>query len=345
MNNKPSNWTRILAVVACVSVLFYLMSVLADLTKILVVSGLLAYIMDPLAVKLESRGMSRTVATLIIFAALSVLLTGSLIMLLPAFVDQISAIQADLSPEQASALFARLDLFVEKKLSFIGIHNLELSEKLQRAMINFGDWMISHLIDVFSLFTHLVLIPFITFFLLKDGRAMKKQIIRIIPNRYFEFSLNLFSKMDSQLGNFLRGQFMDALIFGALAIAALWFLDVKYFLLIGLFAGAANLIPFVGPIAGALAAVTVSVVDTGSFAMAGYIVPAFVIMKLIDDALIQPIVVARSVDMHPLMVLMAVIIGGKFFGILGMLLSVPATGFFKVAVKESILLFRRYRLT
>ena len=345
MDNKINLWIRIGTAAAVIIALFYFMYAIADIMKILITSALIAYILDPIAVKLESRGMSRTTATLIIFLSLSLLLIVALIILLPALTDQISAIQADLNPGQTTALFSRLDNFIVQKLSFLGLHNLGLSEKLQEAMIHAGDWIISHLINFFGLITGLVLIPFMTFFMLKDGRDMKKHVIRMIPNRYFEFSLNLVAKMDSNLGNFLRGQFLDALIFGTLSIFVLWFLKVKYFLLIGIFAGVANLIPFLGPIAGATPAIIVSIVDTGGFAAAGYIILAFVIMKLIDDTLIQPIVVARSVNMHPLLVLLAVIIGGKFFGILGMLLSVPVTGFIKVALKESILIFRRYRLT
>ena len=92
-------------------------------------------------------------------------------------------------------------------------------------------------------------------------------------------------------------------------------------------------------------AIIVSIIDTGGLALAGSVILAFVMMKLIDDSIIQPLVVARSVNMHPLLVLLAVIIGGKFFGILGMLLSVPVTGFAKVALYAGIENFRRYRLT
>ena len=73
-----------------------------------------------------------------------------------------------------------------------------------------------------------------------------------------------------------------------------------------------------------------------------YIIVAFTLIRLIDDILVQPIVVAKSVHMHPLIVLLAVLIGGKLFGILGMLLSVPVVGFIKVVVHESIINYRRY---
>lgn len=345
MNDAFSRWMKLLFALGLLVGLFFLMSAIADLVKILIISALLAYIMDPLAVTFEARGMGRGTATLIIFLFVSAVLSVMFIILLPVLTGEIEALQTGLTPEQLSVTIDRLDQLISRKLSFLGIDNLDLAGKLQRMLAGFSDWAFSHLLDVVSLFTHLVLIPFMVFFLLKDGREMKKQVVRIIPNRYFEFAMNLISKMDWQLGKYLRGQFLDALIFGILSICTLWFLGVKYFLLIGIFAGLANLIPFVGPIAGATPAIIVSIIDTGGLALAGSVILAFIIMKLIDDSLIQPIVVARSVKMHPLLVLLAVIIGGKFFGILGMLLSVPVTGFIKVALHESIENFRRYRLT
>jgi len=136
---------------------------------------------------------------------------------------------------------------------------------------------------------------------------------------------------------------IDAIIVGIMAVFALWIIGVKYFFLIGIFAGLANLIPYFGPIVGAVLALIVSILQTGSFEKVLYVILAFTIIKLLDDAIVQPVVVARSVHMHPLTVLLAVLIGGKLFGILGMLLSVPVVGFIKVVVYEGILNYRRYR--
>jgi predicted PurR-regulated permease PerM len=194
-----------------------------------------------------------------------------------------------------------------------------------------------------TLIAHLVAIPFIVFFLIKDGRELKRMVISLVPNRYFEFSLNLLFKMDLQLGNFLRGQFLDALIFGILATIALWILDIPYFFVLGAFAGLANLIPYAGPIVGGLASVLVTVVYCEDMSRVVYVIIAFILAKLIDDAIIQPVVVAKSVDLHPLIVLLVIIIGGSFFGMLGMLLAVPAVGFLKVAVEETVKTVRKYQ--
>lgn len=120
-------------------------------------------------------------------------------------------------------------------------------------------------------------------------------------------------------------------------------IGVKYFFMIGVFAGLANLIPYFGPLVGVILAVIVSILQTGSFSMAFYIIGVFIVIKIIDDVFLQPVVVAKSVHMSPLIVLLAVLIGGKLFGILGMLLAVPFTGFIKVVVHESILNYQRYK--
>jgi putative permease len=323
--------------------LLFLASV-GDLLKLLVVSVLIAYIVDPLAVFFESRGMTRTTATAVIFLSFSLLAAIFITLLLPLLTKEVASIQQVIISGDKTAIFATFDKQMQEKLGFLGLTHFTLAEKLHAATEAFGHWLFSHLLDIVSLITNLVIIPFIVFFFLKDGREIKKQLIRLIPNRYFEFSLNLLHKMDLQMGKYLRGQVLDAIIFGTMSVIALWAIGVKYFLVIGILAGTANLIPFLGPVAGASVAAIASIIDTGNFAGAGLIVVAFVILKLIDDAVVQPLVVARSVDLHPLVVLLAVIVGGKFFGVLGMLISVPIAGFIKVVMEEAPTALRMYRL-
>ncbi len=181
--------------------------------------------------------------------------------------------------------------------------------------------------------------------LFPDERRSRIQAVlrRHSANRYFEVTLYLLHKLNVQVGNFLRGQFIDATIVGLLAMFALWLVGIKYFFLIGLFTGLANLIPYFGPLAGAGLAIVLSILQTGGFEMSLYVILAFTVIKLLDDAFIQPLVVAKSVDMNPLTVLLVILIGGKLFGILGMLLSVPIAGLIKVVVRESIMNYRKYR--
>lgn len=325
---------------------FAILLVLAGIAKLIVISALLAYILDPLVTTLELRGMTRTLATVVPLLLIGLVLLAAAYLLVPVLVDQVQSLQSGSILEHTSLAISRLETIIRIKLGFLGLQEINLVEKIQEAKRYLGGRIADFLIqDAVSLVVEAVFIPFIMFFLLKDGRKMKKDFLRLIPNRYFEFVLYLLYKMDLQLGNYLRGQFVDAVVFGVLSTIALWLLNIKYFLFIGAFAGLANLIPFIGPIAGVLPAVVVAVLDTGDVVRGGYVIFAFVVLKLIDDMIVQPLVVGKSVNLHPMLVAVAILVGGHVFGILGMLLAVPCAGFLKVVFGESIVTFRKYRFS
>ena len=147
-----------------------------------------------------------------------------------------------------------------------------------------------------------------------------------------------------QLGNYLRGQLIASSVVALLSIAALWLLKVDYFVLIGLFAGLMNMIPYLGPATGATVAALVSVVTTGNFDTVLPIIVAFVIIQAVDNVGVSPLVLARNIKLHPLLILLTLILAGKFFGFLGLLLAVPVTAVFKVLVQETVANLRSYRL-
>jgi putative permease len=309
-------------------------------------SLLLAYILDPLATALEARGMSRTLAVVVVVLLLSCLVVGAGFILVPVIFEQMQALQSGSTTEQAAVAIKEIEQSIKSQLGFLGLGDIDLLARIREFKTSIGERMFSFLLsDSLSLIIHGVTIPFMMFFFLKDGREMKKALVSMVPNRYFEFTLDLLYKMDTQMGNYLRGQFIDALVFGAMSIIALWILGVNYFVFLGIFAGLANLIPYVGPIAGVIPAAAVAILGSGSLGSAVPVIVAYFALKLIDDFVVVPYVVASSVEMHPVLVLVAIMIGGELFGILGMLLAVPVTGFFKVVLKEGLSTYRKYRFT
>lgn len=327
-------------------VLVLLLLLVPGVVKMVVLAFLLAYIFDPIVTAIEVRGLSRTASTVVFFLFVISIFWILFTILAPVVYNQIMALRSGAGSKRTSEVILRLQVVVRNKLGFIGLADVNLQEKIDQLTSYLSDTIVDFILhEGLSIVLYAVTIPFLVFFFLKDGRAMKKQLISIVPNRYFEFSLDLLYKMDVQLGNYLRSQFTDAVVFGVLATVALWLLGVKYFIFIGVFAGLANLIPYVGPIAGALPAVAVALFDSGDVTLALQIVLAFIILKLTDDMLVQPLLVAKGVHLHPLLVLLAIIIGGDLFGMLGMLLAVPATGFVKVVLQESMVTLKKYRFT
>ncbi len=344
MDMTINRFLKILLFLLSIVAIGWLLFKLSSIIMIFVIGALLAYILDPIASYLEYKGLSRPAATGVIFLALAVILFLTTLFVVPPIIDQVKVIQHNISSENSTETIKNIEQFIHKNIPFIKESDLNLQVRVNEMVTHLSNSIFGLLGSVISIITTLVIIPFVVFFLLKDGRSIIKSVVGIIPNRYFEITLNLLYKIDQQIGGYLRGQFFDALIIGILSVIALWFLKVPYFLLIGAFAGLANMIPYVGPWTGASLAVLVVFISNGQVNQMVMVALAFAVIQLIDNVLVQPIVVARSVQMHPLLVIFAVIVGGQFYGILGMFFAVPVAAIVKVFVIEVYTMYKQVNL-
>lgn len=344
MDLTIGRFLRFLIAIIVLVVIGWLIYSLSTIITILLLSALIAYILDPVASYLEAKGMSRVYATIIIFLLFFITIGITSWTLLPGLLGELYTLQQSLSLEDTSSLSKKVETFIGTNLGFINVENLEIEEKIRNALSLLTDELLTILANLLSIISFVVIIPFVVFFLLKDGRKMKKAFVHFVPNRYFEMTLNVLHKIDQQLGWYLRGQFTEAFVVGLLSVIALWLLDVQYFIIIGIFAGLANLIPYVGPVAGAIPAIVVTLVNGSEPVKVLYIVVAFALVQLIDNVVLQPMVLSKSVNLHPLIIVFAVLIGGQFFGLLGMLLAVPAAGIIKVTSSELYQGIRKFNL-
>ncbi len=345
MDVTVNRFLKIVLAVLFLAALVWLTIKLSNILTIFIIGALLAYILDPITSFLEYKGMTRMQATSVVFLLLAFSLFLFIYFIVPLVVDQVKVIQHSFSSGQSTATINRLEQSLKESIPMLKNVNLNITAKIHEAVNHFSNSLFSLVGSLISLITTLVVIPFVVFFLLKDGRKIKKGMVSIIPNRYFEMTLNLLYKTDQQIGGYLRGQFFDAAIIGFLSVIALWILHVPYFLLIGTFAGLANMVPFVGPLTGAIVAILVVFLSNGTVNQMIMVAAAFGIIQLLDNVLVQPLVVAGSVQMHPLIVLFAVIIGGQFWGILGMFLAVPAAAVVKVLLVELYRMYQSFNLT
>mgnify|MGYP001587241302 CR=1 FL=1 len=216
-------------------------------------------------------------------------------------------------------------LMLEKKMPFVPKGTLLkiVNENIGGIFAGIGSNVNAMLGIIMEIVTNLVLIPFVAFFLLKDGRSIKKSMIAFVPNKYFETFLCLLYEVNRQITNYIRGQLIDAFIVGFLAVIGLYMAGIKYAIVIGIIAGAANVIPFVGPLIGIVVGSIAVLIDTGSGVGVLKVLGVFAVVKLLDDVVIAPLAVGKSVDVHPMMVIIAILVGGFFMGVLGMLLAVP----------------------
>lgn len=337
---------RVSAAILLVAATVTIIVLLRDLITPIVVSIFLAYLLGPMVDAVENRGLSRTWAVTVVFlvVALTIGLAAAIFWqnMLNELQNLIAGVQINSAEQMIEGIKNGL------KLAFPGLAQSNLIDKVVEMGAQYGETFVKRTMkgfaEIFSAIGGLIIIPFLTFFILKDSRSLKKNIVQRIPNRYFEMSLSLIHKASLQLGRFIRGQLLDATIVGIMAMIALSLLDLRYALLIGALAGMANMIPFLGPIVGGVPAVLVAIVDNGSFAAALPVVAAFAVIKLIDDVVVQPMVVSKSVQLHPVTVIISIFAGGHVGGILGMIVAVPLVSIIKVSAGILYWGFTKYHI-
>jgi len=196
----------------------------------------------------------------------------------------------------------------------------------------------------FSAFTTGVIILFLTFFLLNSGRQMKKAFIQIVPNRFFEVALVLIQGLDRQLGDYLRSRLIQTIIISIIAAIGYWILGLRFALLIGIIAGLANLIPYIGPFIGAIPAIIV--VFLGSRFGPGWSLLAVImltlVIQIIDNAVITPLIIGKSVELGPVTTIVVVLLGEQLLGLMGLLMAVPIAAMCKLIIEEVWMEFKGY---
>jgi len=189
----------------------------------------------------------------------------------------------------------------------------------------------------------MIIVPLFTFFFLRDGRAIMRACVALTPNRHFEMARDLSHMISRQLSQFVRGRIIEALIVGVVVTVGLSCTDIRYAPVLGIFAGVTNLIPYIGPIIGMVPGILIAFVDLGMGGQFWWIVILYILIAqvLIDNFILIPILISRVSNLHPLLVFFAIIVGGKLYGVIGMIIGVPIVSVIKIVLLE----IRTYRRT
>jgi putative permease len=187
-----------------------------------------------------------------------------------------------------------------------------------------------------SLLGALFFAPVFTFFLLKDSRSLKKLVIQLIPNRYFESLMVIGTRAGATLFMYLQAKLLEALVVGALVFLGLSIIGAPYAFLFGLIAGITNVLPYIGPVLGAIPALVVVGVSRDSSHLLGLSALVFAAVNFIDAIYIFPVFVARWVNLSPLTLLASVAVGQVLYGVTGMLIAVPIAACIKIIFQETV---------
>ena len=201
-----------------------------------------------------------------------------------------------------------------------------------------------------NLLVGILAVSFITFFLLFENGLLRRNLLNLIPNAYFELSVATFTKVEKLLSNYLFGLLLQVLAIFLLAASGLTLAGVDYALTIALFGPIPNLILYAGPILGAAFGLVVGL-STGDFTTdADYsyllfkIISVFAAVQLTDNILLQPVIFSKSVKAHPLEIFVVIFAGAKIAGIPGMIFAIPVYTIFRVSILEFFNGYKSYKI-
>ncbi len=310
----------------------WIASLAIHISLILILSIFLSVALNPLVTYFESLGFKRIISIAIVFASLLLLLVFLSIFIIPAFTHQFKTLAEQLQKVPLDVIIVSTIQSLKEKFPLL--KGLDLEHKAQALVAEYSIKAASALTSAIPMIFELFLAPFVAFFILKDGERFKKNLIRAIPNKYFEMGLNVLDKIEAQITGYIRGLVLEATALGIMSAIGSAILGINFAFVIGLIAGLASFVPYLGAFVGAIPALLISVVQFGDGRMILPLIIMFVIVHLIDDLVVQPLVYSHSVGMHPVEVVFVLLIFGELFGLFGMLIAIPVEAIIKVSIRE-----------
>jgi len=310
----------IAALLVAIAVLF----LLRDFLGAFVLGAAIAFLIQPAVLRLHAAGVPRILAIIVVFVAIIVVLAGLVLLIVPLGVSEVSQLQLQ-APALASAAQDRLN-----SLQPVRIFGMDIDLKGQTATINshlreylLGQFGNAVTLGLTALTTALqLLLMFIVAFLLAlEAPAVRRDLRRVVPNDYRTDFDQIWRKVRKMLYAYVRGQLIVAALIGVLSGLACWFVGLPDPVALGLIAGVTALIPYLGPFIGAVPAVLVGLSQSPGKAL--LIALFYLLISNVVLNLIYPKVVGDAVRLPPLLVIVALIAGFSWGGILGMFVAVP----------------------
>lgn len=303
---------------------------------------IVAYLLAPAVNFMEKRRLSRPLAIAVLYLVFALLAFIFCVGVAPLFIDDLQQLAGQL-PEYAADLRGLLYRLEDGYRSFnlppgareIVENNIEaLSTALALRLEHLYDFLLS----LFSGALILLFVPLLTYYFLRDEEAFKRGVLYTFPPRFRRFVVAAAEEINCALGSFIRGSLLVSLVVALLTYAGLLFLRVKFPLVLALFAGVTNLIPYIGPVLGALPAWLVALFDTPLLSLK--VVLLMIIVQQVECQLIAPVILGRSARLHPLVIILALLLGGKLFGFIGLLLAVPVALVLRILGTHLLALWR-----
>ncbi|MFD1413965.1 AI-2E family transporter [Oceanobacillus jeddahense] len=298
------------------------------------IAGIVAFLLHPLIEWLHRYRIHRGVAVLIIYLIFFGGAGYAIYRAYPLIVQQVKEMshhfpefialyQNGLNKIYTSTSFLpesvhdRMDIFIQS---------------LEDTMNNFSGRIIGGFNGMMDAVILLTIIPVLVFYFLKDYPFIKSFFFRFIPDKYRDETGSICREISKGLGGYIRGQFIISVAVGIISTLCWMWLDLPYALLLGIILAIVNVIPYFGPIIGAVPVVTVAYMTEPQKAL--FVIIIIFVIQLIESNLLSPYIMGKTVKIHPIGIIFALLLGGQLAGVIGMILSVPVFTMLKVLIQQ-----------
>lgn len=205
-----------------------------------------------------------------------------------------------------------------------------LHSKVDGLVVYLGEHMMSIIGGITKMFMVAFMIPFLTFYILKDGNKFSEKVLSMVGDRYRGEASKVIKEMDKQLGSYIQGQLLVSLFVGIMIYLGLSFVGLKYALLLACICFLTNFVPFLGPIIGSSPALLIGLLHSPIMFLKVLLI--ILVVQQLESLLVSPQVMGRKLKVHPLTVIILLLVAGRFFGFLGMLFGLPVYVLLKVVI-------------
>lgn len=324
LRNQMPRWVLIILALGAAAVIA---SRITHLLMMLIAAVVIAYILSSVISAFERLGIKRSVAVILLFALAGVFVIAADLIFIPDLKQEIMNVYAK-CPEYSRQIKDALLLIAKNsagKYPFIesSITKLVDNEFGPSGFLERTEDASQLLKQATPFIMALIFVPFFVFFLLKDWPIVMKRVMTWVPPSYVETTISVIEEINILVGKYLRGLAVDCFVIGAMASAGLWLIGINYPITLGILSGVANIIPYFGPIIGCAVSSLVALMQYRSFDPVWNVVVLYLVIKIMDDLVIQPLLIGKGVHLHPMLLVITLIVGEELFGVVGMILGVP----------------------
>jgi len=325
-------------------ILIYVWTFLKAVLAPFFVAMIISYVLNPVVNMLNSRKVPRTAAVLLIYAVFIGAITVILMNLIPMFMKQLKELNEHMP-----------QITIKAQNWFDGMNNNRFLPDSVREGINkglnrleagitrsIGDGVNGIGTTINILFAAFI-VPFLVFYMLKDIQVIEKTALAVVPAKHRRRTTKMLIDIDTALGHYIRGQFTVCLIIGVLAYLGYWLVGMEYALLLASIVAVFNIIPYLGPFFGAAPAIVMA--STISLKMVLLVAGVNLVVQMLEGNVISPQVVGRTLNMHPLLIIFVLLVGGELAGVIGLILAVPSYAVLKVVIQHFLVYSRDRRET